>query len=154
MDWIFIAFCFPRKKKWDSCYFIQLFPLLFHKNPDQWSRRHPCEGHGGLQKNPPEAVELFHQTLYQGLRTNLLAARSQQFARLFSFPPVLNFAEALLLQVLLPSSLVHLQRVQRVPGHRCRSCYGAMELWSSYARFSGAGEQSPGGAGSRCTTQM
>lgn len=69
MDWIFIAFCFPRKKKWDSCYFIQLFPLLFHKNPDQWSRRHPCEGHGGLQKNPPEAVELFHQTLYQGLRT-------------------------------------------------------------------------------------
>lgn len=34
MDWIFIVFCFPRKKKWDSCYFIQLFPLFFHKNPD------------------------------------------------------------------------------------------------------------------------
>lgn len=64
--------------------FYTTISSLFSQKPRLRSRRHPCEGHGGLQKNPPEAVELFHQTLYQGLRTHLLAARSQQFARLFS----------------------------------------------------------------------
>lgn len=102
--------------------FYTTISSLVSQKPRLWSRRHPCEGHRGLQKNAPEAVELFYQSLYQGLRLISWLHIPSSLQNVFSsFPPVLNFAEALLLRGLLPSSLMRLWRMQRVPGHTCGS---------------------------------